>query len=104
VITLGPGRDATQRGTATLVAQGENTIVTLDLEPGEANITQLAHIHEGACPGVGAVRFALTNLVNGKSVTVVNASLSSLLAGGYSINVHKSVGEPGIYTACAAVK
>lgn len=102
-LTLGPGRDATQPGKVTLEAQGDKTQVTLDMSGSTPGVAQPAHVHEGACPGVGAVKYPLTNVVDGKSVTVVDASLADLLKGDFAINVHKSTTEVGIYVACAAV-
>lgn len=102
-ITLGAGRDADQNGFATLTAVGDKTQVDLNIKPGAAGVAQPAHIHEGSCPGVGAVKYPLTNVVDGKSTTVVNASLASLLTGGFSINAHKSAAEASIYVACGAI-
>jgi predicted lipoprotein with Yx(FWY)xxD motif len=102
-INLGAGRDADQSGTARLTARGDKTQVALNIKPGAAGVEQPAHIHEGACPGVGAVKFPLNNLVDGKSTTTVDASLVSLLTGGFSINVHKSASEMGTYVACGGI-
>ncbi len=103
IIVLGPGRDATQPGTATLVGQGNKTQVTLNMAASQPGAAQPAHVHEDVCPGVGAVKYPLSNVVDGKSVTVVNASLSDLLNHGYSIGVHKSTTEPNIYVAYEAL-
>jgi hypothetical protein len=103
-LTLGAGRDANQPGTATLIAQGNQTQVVLNIQPGAAGVAQPAHIHEGACPGVGTVKFPLTNVVDGKSVSTVNAALADVLKGDLSINVHKSTSEASVYTACAPLK
>ena len=102
-INLGAGRDGDQSGTARLRARGDKTEVALTIKPGAAGVEQPAHIHEGACPGVGAVKFPLNNLVDGKSTTTVDASLVSLLTGGFSINVHKSASDMGTYVACGSI-
>ncbi|GAB4328919.1 MAG: hypothetical protein Kow0010_13070 [Dehalococcoidia bacterium] len=102
-IDLGPGRDGDQQGTATLTAMGSQTSVSISITPGEAGVGQPVHIHEGMCPGVGAVAFPLTNIVDGTSTTVVDATLAELLSGTYSINVHKSQSEIALYTSCGNI-
>lgn len=100
-LTFMPGRDATQPGTVTLTANGNQTTVTLDMTPGATGVEQPAHIHVGACPGVGAIKYPLTNVVDGKSTTTVDTPLMDLLNGQYAINVHKGPGaDASIYTAC----
>ena len=104
-VTMGPGRDASQTGTATLTAQGSQTQVVLNIESGPAGVEQPVHIHSGSCPAVGAVAFPLTNVVNGTSTTVVDATLDSLRTGGYSINVHQDGTQAGVgvYVSCGAI-
>ncbi len=102
-INLGAGRDADQSGTARLTARGNKTEVVLNIKPGAAGVEQPAHIHEGACPAVGAVKYPLTNLTDGRSTTTVDVPLASLLTGGFSINAHKSAAEIGVYVACGGI-
>ena len=104
-VTMGPGRDASQTGTATLTDMGSQTQVVLNIQPGPAGIEQPVHIHAGSCPGVGAVAFPLTNVVNGTSTTVVDATLDSLRTGGYSINAHQDGTQAGlgVYVSCGAI-
>src|SRR6185436_1648394 len=98
-VTIGPGRDeGSGTGTATLTAMGNQTQVVLRVAG--TNPEMLAHIHADACPGVGAVIFPLTNPVNGASTTVIDAPLSTVLAQGRSINLHKSPADSGIYVGC----
>jgi hypothetical protein len=103
-LTFGPGRDATQPGTVTLTPQGDQTVVTINVGPNPAGngADELAHIHVGSCPGVGAVQYPLSNVVGGKSTTTVNVALNAVLDGNHSINVHRGTAAPesGIYTAC----
>jgi hypothetical protein len=98
--TLGPGRDAVQPGTVTMTPRGAQTEVVVQAQSGGAGIQQPAHVHEGGCPGVGAVKYPLTNVVDGRSTTTVNATLDELLSGAYSINIHRSTAEAQVYTAC----
>ena len=97
-LQFGPGRDATQPGTVTITPMGNQTRVVIDMTP--AGASQPAHIHTGSCPGVGAVVFPLTNVANGKSETIVNASWDTIQASQHSINTHRSPTEIAIYTAC----
>jgi hypothetical protein len=103
-LTFGPGRDATQPGTVTLTPQGDQTVVSINVGPNPAGngADELAHIHVGGCPGVGAVQYPLSNVVGGKSTTTVNVALNAVLDGNHSINVHRGTAAPesGIYTAC----
>lgn len=101
-LTFGPGRDATQPGKVTIQDMGSSIKVTLDMQPGPAGATtpQPAHIHVGGCPGVGAVKYPLTNVVNGKSETTINATVADLMASQHAINVHQSPTDAGKYTAC----
>ncbi len=104
VINLGPGRDGDQTpATAVLLSEGDKTQVVISMKSGGAGVSQPAHIHDGACPNVGAVKYPLTNVIDGKSVTTVSAALSDLLAGKFAINVHKSTSQAGVYVACGAV-
>jgi hypothetical protein len=99
VVTIGPGRDeGSGTGTATLTAQGSRTQVVLRV--GATNPEMLAHIHADACPGVGAVVFPLSNVVNGTSTTVIDAQLATVLGQGRSINLHKSPQDAGLYVGC----
>ncbi|HEV8634254.1 MAG TPA: hypothetical protein VG370_08465 [Chloroflexota bacterium] len=95
-----PGRDATQPGVVMLMDMGSQTKVTISMQSGGAGVQQPAHIHTGGCPGVGAVVFPLSNVVDGKSETTVNVSMAQLMASQHAINVHKSAAEVQIYTAC----
>jgi len=99
-LSFGPGRDANQGGTVMFTPMGQQTKVTINMPSGGAGVQQPAHLHVGTCPGVGAVEFPLTNVVDGKSETTVNASMAQIMARQHAINVHKSAAESGLYTAC----
>lgn len=103
LITMGAGRDGSQPGAAVLTAQGSKTQVDLFIKP-LAGADQPAHIHVGTCPVPGAVKYPLTDVVDGKSTTVVDAKLADLLAGGFAINAHLSKADIGKYVACGDIK
>ena len=93
-----------QTGTATLTAQGSQTLVELSIPPGNLN-TEQTHIHVGRCGAtLGSVVFPLTSFVggSGSSSTLVNATLSSVMDGNHAINLHQA-GNPGNYTACGNI-
>lgn len=100
-IALSPQNDSGQSGTAVLTSEGAGTkvVITLSNAPGP----HPAHIHTGSCPNPGAVVYPLTPVTNGRSETVVAASLSDILRAPHAINVHKSPQEIPVYTACGNV-
>lgn len=103
--TLGAINESGISGTANLREEGGNVIVTLTVTGGDPNVPMPAHIHDGECPGVGAVRHALEPVVNGASVTsLAGITLSTLSAEmPLAINVHKSATEAAVYVACGSV-
>lgn len=71
----------------------------------KSTVAQPAHIHVGMCPNPGAVKYPLTDVVNGSSETVLDVTLESLLAqGDLAINVHKSAKESSVYVSCGDIK
>ena len=103
-INLSEMNDSGQSGWATLNAKGEQTEVVLNLSAGAIE-TELVHIHEGQCDTLGGVAHALTSFADGSgsSVTLVDASVASLLTGGFAVNAHKK-DDPGVYTACGNIQ
>jgi len=102
-VTLGPGRDGSQPGTAMLMAMGNQTEVNISITPGAAGVPQPVHIHQGTCDNLGAVVYPLTNIVDGKSMTLVNASLSSLETCNFAINAHMSQAGINTYVSCGTI-
>lgn len=89
-------------GTATLTADGSKTRVVIVMASFPAN-AQPAHIHAGTCDKLGAIAYALPNIIAGKSTTVVPVSLDALLKGTYAINAHRSAKKLGEYVACGNI-
>ncbi len=103
-VTLAEENKSGQAGTAVLEEVDGKIKVTIDLAGTKYKAPQPAHIHIGVCPGVGAVKYPLTNVVSGKSTTVLMVTMADLaVAGPLAINVHKSAAESNIYTACGAL-
>ena len=55
---------------------------------------QPAHIHKGTCTSLDPdVAYSLTNVVEGKSTTVIKVALADLTEEHHAIDVHKSSTE-----------
>ena len=96
--------NSNESGIANLKDTSGMVTVTLNLTGYTPNVSQPAHIHMGVCPGVGAVKYPLNSVVNGKSVTVLGVSLMQLKQQlPLAINVHKSANNIATYTSCGAL-
>ena len=95
-IALAEMNSSGQSGFATLTARGDQTDVVLSAT---AEISELNHIHAGSCRNLGGVTYGLTNMASGTSATTVDATLASLMTGGFAVNLHKA-GDPSVYTSC----
>ena len=98
-VALSEMNDSGQSGWATLTSRGEQTEVAL---AATAGISELNHIHEGSCETLGGVAHGLTNMADGASVTTVDATLASLLTGGFAVNLHQT-GDASVYTSCGNI-
>lgn len=103
-VTLTEENKSGQSGTAVLEEADGKVKVMIDLSGTKYKDAQPAHIHIGVCPGVGAVKYPLTNVVAGKSTTVLMVTMADLAAAGpLAVNVHKSASEASVYTACGGL-
>jgi hypothetical protein len=92
-----------ENGTAVLkdVTGGVSVVIALKGAPASA---QPAHIHTGACPKPGGVKYPLTNVVNGASTTVVkDTTIAKLLASPMAINIHESAADLQKYVSCGDI-
>ncbi len=103
-VTLTAQNDSGQNGTVTLEDIDDHTTkVTLSITD-VGNTPQPAHIHEGTCANLNPKpKWPLSNVVNGKSETMVAASLEEIANGEYAINVHKSGPEASVYVSCGNI-
>lgn len=95
-----------QQGKAYIFDDQDNkTHISILVSKESPGAIEPAHIHVGKCPSPGAVKFPLTNVVDGKSETVLDVSLAEFKKmGPMAINVHKSAAQIGTYVACGDVK
>ena len=102
-VKLSPQSGSGESGTATLTKEGDKTKVVLDVTGGSGQ--QPVHIHKGTCAQLDPKpAYPLSPVSNGKSETVVNASLDDLEKGGYAINGHKSAQDAKTYVFCGDIK
>jgi hypothetical protein len=99
-IDLDELNDSGMSGTATLIANGEQTEVTLALDGAEGG--HPAHIHRGTCNQLDPnPAFPLETVDDeGQSETAIDVTLDELLSEPFAINVHLSPDEIGVYVAC----
>lgn len=101
IVALGQQNNSGENGTATLTESNGQVTVVLKMTGTSSSVPQPAHIHAGSCPTPGAVKFPLTNVVNGQSTTTLNTTMSALMAQGpMAVNVHKSAQQLADYVAC----
>jgi len=103
-VVLGEQNASGEKGTATLENVDGKAKVTLNVTGVPAGIEQPAHIHANLCANIGAVKYQLSNVVNGKSETTLLVSVEQLITElPLSINVHKSAAEISKYVACGDI-
>jgi plastocyanin len=93
-----------QSGEATLTDSAGKTKVVIALT-GKANELSLpTHIHSGSCSTPGDIRYQLTTIEKGSSVTTLDLPLSEVLKNlPVYINVHKSATELQTSIACGTI-
>ena len=70
---MGPGHDADQSpGVAVLERYPDFSAVAVRIAPGPAGVPQPIYIHEGTCADLGPVAFALKDLADGRSQTLLD--------------------------------
>jgi hypothetical protein len=104
-VTLNEFESSGQTGTATLTGEGEQTRVSISIDGEPVSASQPAHIHEGTCEELNPEpAFGLPNVTDGTSETTVDASLDTLTATDYAINLHMSDEDLATYTSCGDIE
>ena len=101
VFSLSALNNSGESGTATITPISDTqSRVSVELTGAPAD-EQPAHIHLGSCPTPGGVKYPLTNVVGGKSETVLDVTVGALQAQlPLALNVHKSPAEAGVFVSC----
>lgn len=100
-VALSAQNNSNESGTATLKETDRKVVVSLSVTGEPKGAIQPAHIHLGSCPNPGAVKYPLTNVVDGKSETTLNVTMDQLRGElPLAINVHKSAAQSKVYVSC----
>jgi len=102
-VTLAAQNDSNIAGTVTLTDLGNSqTRVEIRITPTDGD--HPAHIHMGTCADLDPEpEFPLTDVQNGTSTTVVNASLGTLQRLPRAINLHLSPTDLPTFVACGNI-
>lgn len=101
LLTLNAQNGSGISGKALLVEQNDKTKVMLNVNGTVSGAAHPAHIHMGACPTPGGIKWNLSDVMEGKSVTVIDASFDDVVTGlPLAINLHKSATELSAYVSC----
>ncbi len=103
-VKLEPQNGSAETGSATLMPEGKQTKVVIELSNTPGGVAQPAHIHLGSCDNLDkAPKYPLEAVKDGRSVTVLPVSLDTILSEKSAINVHKSAAEVQVYVACGNI-
>lgn len=104
-IIMSDQNDSRQAGIAEITEVEGRAKVILQLAGGPNNISQPAHIHDGTCQILGAVKYPLTTARNGVSETILPVSFDDLISKlPLAINIHKSLSETDIDMSCGDIR
>lgn len=94
-----------QAGRAYFSDESGKTKVALDISPWTVGVPQPASIRAGTCAAMGAIRYPLNNIVEGKSETILTPATHFIHGLGDSIVViGKSASEPESIVSCGNLK
>jgi hypothetical protein len=101
VFSMGAQNGSGEAGTVALVPMGDKTEVIVSLTGAPAGVAQPVHVHDGSCAKLNPKpTYPLTTMMNGVSVTTIDAPIAKLTGGGFAVNAHKSTTEIGTYVSC----
>lgn len=102
-VTLLAQNNSGESGTAVISEVGGMAKVMINLSGAPAE-GEPAHIHLGACPTPGAVKYPLSSVINGVSETMLSVSVAELMDQlPLAVNVHRSADDLKTYVACGDV-
>ncbi len=91
-------------GGAQIRGVDEGLEVTVFISEGDTDGVHPVHIHEGTCDDLGDVAYALEDIVDGESVTVLeDLTFADVMTGEYAINAHLSEDEMDTYVMCGNI-
>jgi FtsP/CotA-like multicopper oxidase with cupredoxin domain len=101
-INMGAQNGSKQNGQAWLNDTTAGLRVKIQVHNEPAGASEPAHIHQGRCAKLNPAPWkALTNVVNGVSVTVIpHLTVADLKKAPYAINVHQSLANIKHYVSC----
>lgn len=102
-IDLNSKSDINQYGTATIKEENEKLAIELSLVNSPSTV-QPVHIHRGTCDAPGEIIVNLTNVVNGRSSSVVDLTLDAVNDGNHVITGHRSAEALGTYDFCGVIQ
>lgn len=110
-VVMNAENNSGQSGFALLTpVSGGRTRVELDILPGNDPRPVAAHVHDGRCGEIGAIKAPLTDLnpnaaANGHftSTTEIGLALDAMLKGTFAINVHDAR-DFSLYVSCGDLK
>ncbi len=110
-VVMNAENNSGQSGFAVLTPlSGGKTRVELDILPGNDPRKVAAHVHDGRCGEIGAIKAGLTDLepnaaANGHftSTSEISLTLDAMLKGTFAINVHDAR-DFSLYVSCGEIK
>ena len=110
-VVMNAENNSGQSGFAVLTPlSGGKTRVELDILPGNDPRKVAAHVHDGRCGEIGAIKAGLTDLepnaaANGHftSTSEIALALDAMLKGTFAINVHDAR-DFSLYVSCGEIK
>ncbi len=104
VLTFKEQNDSGQSGTVAFAEMEGKANVKLAILGFIPAMMPPAHIHEGTCENLGAVKYPLVFPIEGKSETSLDVSLTDLKAQlPLAVNVHKSIDQQDVYVLCVDI-
>lgn len=90
-ISLLPTSSSNGSGTAVLEEQNGRVTITVSVTGTETTATQTTAIHMGSCAKLGEIKYPLTSISNGTSITQLDVSMAALKGmGPLALSVQKS--------------